>query len=458
MASAKLSRTTTTPTSADIGTMSFWLKRSAIDVNNHYIVSNYVDSSNYGYIRFKAGDTLQIFSNSLNDEKRTSRLLRDTSAWYHIVLRVDTTQSTASDRVRLYINGVQETSFSPNSNGAQNADYDLFKAGATMEIGHRFTGTATYFDGQLAHFHYVDGQSYAPTVFGETDATTEIWKPKTDPGISQANYGNNGFFLKFDNSANMGLDSSGNSHNLTTSGTIIQTKDTPANVFCTLNPLDCDLVSGLSNGNNTFSGFNTGTDYSATSSTLSASSGKFYWEAKVTDLAEIDQVGIRLQNGVSMSIQGGNGSAGLQGTAYGGKGVQFSNGNKAGDGSQSAYMGGFSANDIIMVALDLDNNKITFGRNGQWADGSGNANQTYANSTAAFTNLTSGEFYCPAQTSRSYGSNSGTTQYNFGNGYFGTTIVSSAQNPDDGNGIFEYDPPSGFRALCTKSINAEEYS
>ena len=154
-----------------------------------------------------------------------------------------------------------------------------------------------------------------------------------------------------------------------------------------------------------------------------------------------------------MSIQGSNGSAGLQGTAYGGKSVQFSNGNKAGDGAQSAYMGGFSANDIIMVALDLDNNKITFGRNGQWSDGSGNANQTYANSTAAFTNLTAGEFYCPAQTSRSYGSNSGTTQYNFGNGYFGTTAISSEGTNASNIGKFEYDIPSGFTALSTKGLN-----
>ena len=101
----------------------------------------------------------------------------------------------------------------------QNADYDLFKASGSMRIGSIQSGTMNYFDGQMAHFHFADGQSYAPSTFGETDATTGIWKPKTSPSVT---YGNNGFFLKFDNSANMGLDSSGNSNNFTTSGTIIQ--------------------------------------------------------------------------------------------------------------------------------------------------------------------------------------------------------------------------------------------
>ena len=379
---------------------------------------------------------------------RTNSKYRDTNGWYHIVVRMDTTQSTADDRLRIYINGEQLTNWNFKNNPSQNAQLNL--AQHPMVYGRYQTSSpSSYFNGLMSHIHFCDGYSYAPTEFGETDSTTGEWKIKTEPSVSYGNLGH--FILKDGNSV---TDQSPNTNNFTVAGgTLTKTEDCPSNVFCTLNPLDCDLVSGLSNGNNTFSGFNTGTDYSATSSTLSASSGKFYWEAKVTDLAEIDQVGVRLQNGVSMSIQGSNGSAGLQGTAYGGKSVQFSNGNKAGDGAQSAYMGGFSANGIIMVALDLDNNKITFGRNGQWSDGSGNANQTYANSTAAFTNLTAGEFYCPAQASRSYGSNSGTTQYNFGNGYFGTTAISSEGTNASNIGKFEYDIPSGFTALSTKGLN-----
>ena len=199
-----------------------------------------------------------------------------------LFLRVDTSQSTAGDRVRMYINGVQETSFSTETNCSQNADYDLFKASGSMRIGYIQSGTATYFSGQLAHFHYADGQSYAPTVFGETDATTGIWKPKTSPSVT---YGNNGFFLKFDNSANMGLDSSGNSNNFTTSGTIIQNKDTPSNVFATLNPLARRLTNNAptySNANSSLQGQTVdGQNNNALATLGDLAKGKYYFECKV---------------------------------------------------------------------------------------------------------------------------------------------------------------------------------
>ena len=242
MASAQLTRTNGTPSSTDIGTVSFWVKRNNLTLNNMYIISNYTDGSNYGYIRWKSDDQLQAYGTQSNDEKRTNRKFRDTNAFTHIVLRVDTTQGTAGNRVRLYINGVQEDSFSTSTNVGQNTDYDLFKSGGSMRIGYIQSGTASYLDGYLAHFHYADGQSYAPTVFGETDATTGLWKPISSPTVT---YGNNGFFLTFDNSANMGLDSSGNSNNFSTSGTIIQAKDTPDNVFCTLNPLNNQNIGKL---------------------------------------------------------------------------------------------------------------------------------------------------------------------------------------------------------------------
>ena len=123
MASTYLTRTQGTPTSDDIGTYSFWMKRGTLDKNNEYIVQNYVDAGNYGYFRFKSDNQFQHYSSGGGDwEKRTNRLFRDTNAWYHIVLRIDTTQSTASDRVRLYVNGVQETSFSTETNASQNGN------------------------------------------------------------------------------------------------------------------------------------------------------------------------------------------------------------------------------------------------------------------------------------------------------------------------------------------------
>ena len=451
MANTSIRRTNSGNGNRKKWTVSWWEKKNKLGAVQRIFSCDEAGNNNHDdFFQWQTDDKLVIgfYDSGYYLNLTPDRNFRDTNGWYHFVFTWDTAQATASDRAKFYINGVRETVFATETYPSQNQD-SFINTTEPIEIGKRSDNDTQYLESTLSHIHFCDGYAYTPSDFGSTDSTTGEWKINTSPSVS---YGTNGFFILKD--GNSLTDESPNSNNWSSvSGTLTKTEDCPDNVFCTLNPLDCDLVSGLSNGNNTFSGFNTGTDYSATSSTLSASSGKFYWEAKVTDLAEIDQVGVRLQNGVSMSIQGSNGSAGLQGTAYGGKSVQFSNGNKAGDGAQSAYMGGFSANDIIMVALDLDNNKITFGRNGQWSDGSGNANQTYANSTAAFTNLTAGEFYCPAQTSRSYGSNSGTTQYNFGNGYFGTTAISSEGTNASNIGKFEYDIPSGFTALSTKGLN-----
>ena len=451
MANTSIRRTNSGNGNRKKWTVSWWEKKNKLGAVQRIFSCDEAGNNNHDdFFQWQTDDKLVIgfYDSGYYLNLTPDRNFRDTNGWYHFVFTWDTAQATASDRAKFYINGVRETVFATETYPSQNQD-SFINTTEPIEIGKRSDNDTQYLESTLSHIHFCDGYAYTPSDFGSTDSTTGEWKINTSPSVS---YGTNGFFILKD--GNSLTDESPNSNNWSSvSGTLTNTEDCPDNVFCTLNPLDCDLVSGLSNGNNTFSGFNTGTDYSATSSTLSASSGKFYWEAKVTDLAEIDQVGVRLQNGVSMSIQGSNGSAGLQGTAYGGKSVQFSNGNKAGDGAQSAYMGGFSANDIIMVALDLDNNKITFGRNGQWSDGSGNANQTYANSTAAFTNLTAGEFYCPAQTSRSYGSNPGTTQYNFGNGYFGTTAISSEGTNASNIGKFEYDIPSGFTALSTKGLN-----
>ena len=446
MASAKLSRTTTTPTSADIGTMSFWMKRSAIDLNNHYIISNYTDGSNYGYIRFKSGDQLQAFGNQSQDEKRTNRLFRDTSAWYHIVLRVDTTQSTASDRVRMYINGVQETSFSTNSNVSQNTDYDLFKSGGTMIIGHIQSGTATYFDGELAHFHYVDGQSYAPTVFGETDATTGIWKPKTSPGISQANYGNNGFFLKFDNSANMGLDSSGNSHNLTTSGTIIQNKDTPSNVYATLNPLDYSPnPATLQNCNTSYNKSSTGSGHNASmTGTLGVMTGKWYYEFKPTNTSAFVVGMMRTNHGLPNGEGYYAADAGSYGIRADGKMVA---------GSESSVSGySYSANDIFGMAYDFNNGKFYVHVNGTYlTSGDPTSGST---GTGSLGNIALGSnIYVPFVSNANY-DQTNLMHFNFGNGFFGTTAISSAGSNGNGS-LFEYDVPTGYYALNTKNIGTQ---
>src|SRR6056300_55080 len=441
MASTYLSRSNGTPTSQQIFTFSAWVKRSGLNPsgNNMQFFSIYNDTSNRMDFRFQTGDTIDFYHTSSLGRLTTNRLFRDTNAWYHIVLRVDTTQATSSDRYRLYINGVQETSFSTETQPSQNAN--LGTNFSTFSIGDDSYGSSDY-DGSMAHIHYTDGQSYAPTTFGETDATTGIWKPKTAPSVT---YGTNGFFLKFENSGAFGTDSSGNANNFTVNGTMTQTIDTPSNVFSTLNPLINFQNSGsYSNGNNTATGGGLGTGDSP-SSTLAVSSGKYYCEVKFVETDSGQAVGI-------IDIDKWNTYANADEWFYRysyGYGYEKS-GSKYNNNSGSAYGDSYTNGDILGIALDLDNNYLYFSKNGVWQN-SGDPTSGASGTGSAF-NIANGNYVFSFYHYYSHVLNT-----NFGNGYFGTTAVSSAENPDDGIGIFEYDVPTGYRALCTKSINAQEY-
>ena len=451
MASTNISKAYASSGTRTKWTWSFWLKRGTITNGDQVVSTCHLDNNNQDVVRFGASDdkldwwSYQAGSYSNGGRLQTNRVFRDCNGWYHIVLRWDSSNSTAGDRMKMWINGVEETSFATDTNPTSGRE-SLFNFGNNSQTWKIGSGNNTqYFDGSLSHIHFCDNQLYQASDFGSFDSTTGEWKINTTPSVS---YGTNGFFiLKNGNSL---TDESPNSNNWSSgNGTLTKTEDCPSNIFCTLNPINTRYIS-IIQGNNTASGGNNGSDYSYIGSTLAANSGKFYWEVKAADLAEIDQVGVARASSNFSNVSTGHG---LQGTPYGGKSVQFSNGNKAGDDAQSAYMGGFSTDDIMMIALDLDNNKITFGRNGQWANGSGGADQTYANSTAAFTNLTAGEYYMPAHAMRGYGGNTGISRYNFGNGYFATTAISSAGTNASNIGLFEYDVPSGFTALSTKGLN-----
>ena len=191
------------------------------------------DSVTYQRLQFDSSDRLhwQIYDNNTKyGELISTRRFRDTLAWYHIVCRVDSTQSTASDRVRLYVNGELIDTFDSTSYPTQNRNV---KQSAVPYIGSEGTQSSNRFDGCMSHIHYTDAASYAPTVFGETDATTGEWKINTSPSVT---YGAKGFFILKD--GNSVTDQSGNSNDFTVAaGTLSNTEDCPSNVFCTLNPL-----------------------------------------------------------------------------------------------------------------------------------------------------------------------------------------------------------------------------
>ena len=443
MASTYLTRTGSTGDRKTL-TISYWLKRGNITTSSSQGVLNagiLSNGDNHSFCGFQFSTDTAIIQTTTGGSNvmslQSNALFRDTSAWYHFVWKVDTTQATESNRITLYVNGVQHSL--TGTYPSQNQDTWINYAD-THTVGTRFTN---YFDGSLAHFHLIDGTAYDASTFGETDSTTGIWKPKTAPSVT---YGTNGFFLKFENSGSMGTDSSGNANNLTVNGTMTQTIDTPANVFATLNPLDNDSATTFSNGN-----CKAVTDNSLRKpfySTLAVSSGKYYWEIKMIDIDSSFFLA-----GISGSYSSINDVLGYELYDYG---YRKFNGAVRNNDSDTSYGSSFADGDIIGVGLDLDNNKLYFAKNGTWENSADPSAGTGGFSITDASDTVKGS-YTPSGSDFSTGSGA-TVEFNFGNGYFGTTAVSSAQNPDDGIGIFEYDVPTGYRALCTKSINAEEYS
>ena len=443
MASAWLARQYTTGNQRTF-TISCWVKRGSLGTRPIVSYAATVGSGGSGArgnLSFDS-DLLYFQFNPTGSSWWTyyvnTRLFRDTNAWYHIVIRVDTTDATASNRLKIYVNGEQQTLNS--TIGTQNLDTGWNANNIYHHIGRyasstSITSTNTW-DGGIAHFHYVDGTAYDASTFGETDSTTGIWKPKTAPSVT---YGTNGFFLKFENSASMGTDSSGQSNNLTVNGTMTQLLDTPSNVFATLNPLSTH--STLSHGNTEAEKSSVNQNYETSTTTLGITSGKYYCECKITIDQNAPAFGISATNANASTTLGSEWLGGTSDTyGYWVDGTIYNNGSSVASGQST-----FSTNDIMGMALDLDSTQNTL--------------KYYKNGSLVYTvNVTTNSNGWFFATTHQNGKSGARSKFNFGNGYFRTDAVSSAQNPDDGIGIFEYDVPAGYRALCTKSINAEEYS
>ena len=435
MANSYLSNTISSGSTGKIFTLSAWVKFTSLSTNSElWSVSNDGTVHNYIDICFKSG-VLDMQFKLANGQtfmrRKTTKLFRDPNAFYHIVLRFDSTNSTAADRFRLYVNGVQETSFD-NDGTASTFPSDFVTAlstnGANQYIG-RTVGYTSYWNGYMSHVALVDGQSLAPTSFGETDSTSGIWKFKSPSGIT---WGTNGFHLKFENSGAMGTDSSGNSNTFTVNGNLKQALDTPSNVYATMNPLDNYYPnSTFSNGNNTIVTNN----YNPTFATLAVSSGKWYWEVKVDSTSTEDMIGIRGEQ-----TRGDYDYNGTYDFFYNSK-ARFYDGSS---GSQfGSYGATFTTGDIIGVALDCTSaqNTIQFYKNGS-AQGSKNITNV-SSTTLGVYNIALGDYTSGA---------SATFSVNFGNGFFGTTAITSAGSNGNGS-LFEYDVPSGYYALNTKNIN-----
>jgi len=423
----QLQRTFTTPSGGVYKwTYSFWVKRSKLGSDQAMASATY-SSSYQSRILFRSDDQLEVFdyrNNSYRVQKKTTRKFRDTSAWYHIVVSNDNTQASADNRTKIYVNGVQETSFSTNTQYTQNQTTS-FNNDYPNYLGSY--GSGDYLDGSMSHFHFIDGTAYAPTEFGETDSTTGEWKIKTNVSVT---YGANGFFILKD--GNSVTDQSGNSNNFTVgAGTLTKTEDNPSNVFATLNPLVPDAGStGLYHGNNQLN-VNTA-NWRSAFSTLGMSSGKFYFESYIEAGGYI-HLGARGVEQSDGSLTGNNDWIGVtsQGWSYDKTGEVKNNNSTVASGKAT-----YGNTDIIGCLLDLDNWTINWTKNG-----------TLINSTAY--NITQNLTYVFGVS----GHSTARIRTNFGNGYFQTTAVSSAGTNASGNGIFEYDVPTGYTALSTKGLN-----
>jgi hypothetical protein len=434
MANSYLSSNTGTATNAKKFTYSVWLKRSKISSEQRFY-QGYKDSNNRAYAVFLSSDKLRVYNMTASNIELywdSTRVFRDTNAWYHIVLSADSTQAAQADRFKVYVNGVEETDFTKSYNPGQNIDWGNQLAQTNGDLTISGTESQTQlFEGYMAHAAFVDGTALTPTSFGETDSTSGIWKFKSPTGIT---WGDNGYHLKLENSANLGLDSSGNTNNFTVNGDLKQALDTPSNVHATLNPL---IKSGYtitySNGSNKATYPSSG--WAGTLSTIGVSSGKWYWEGKMNTTGDNNFFGI-MGEGVNMAdtsvhnettgvvIAKGSGNLNVNNTAT------------------ASYFSALSNGDIFSCALDLDSGTktIQFYKNGV-------ANGSAVNLPA---NMQTG-FVFPAFVGNA-SSNAINHEVNFGNGFFGTTAITSAGSNGNGS-LFEYDVPSGFYALNTRNIN-----
>jgi hypothetical protein len=441
--SSKLTRTPSTAGNRKTWTWSGWVKRTTL--SRSIVFSNANASAINGLIcEFLTGNTLRInnanSSGTVVSGKTTTRLFRDTTAWYHLVAVYDSTNATAGDRLRLYVNGVRETNFSSSTDPALNAD-SLFNTTSLTAIGwlgsHSTLGAHAY----LAEIHFIDGQALAASDFGELD-DNNVWQPKGYSG----SYGTNGYYLDFsDNSsaAALGTDSSGNDNDFTVTNLSVTAgadndslRDSPTNGtqtdtgvggevvgnYATLNPLINSPNVTLSNGNLDFvvSANNTAA-YRTAFANIGMTSGKWYFEGTVTSRGGDALLGISNKGLITNQYIGSARTTSYKADSYSYGGV----GGAIYPASTSTGYATYTTGDIISCAFDADNGELYFAKNGVWQASSDPANNT----SPSFSGLTD-------------------TPYFFGvtAGGGGNWDVNFGQRP------FSYTAPSGYKCLCTANL------
>ena len=435
-----------TPTNQKKYTISVWVKRSVISSRQRIFTAiDTSDTAAYSYLEFQSDDRLNFDDfdgSSTRLTRTTNRKFRDPSAWINIIIAVDTTLSSASSRVKMYINGTEETDFASTSNASQDFNTTTLNSSKTFRIAEH--GTAGFrFGGYMCEFVLIDGSQLDQTSFGEFDSDSpNIWKPIDVSGLT---FGNNGFYLDFEDSSNLGNDANGGTDFTETSlAATDQSTDTCTNNFATLNPI-YHYIDGatLSEGNLKFTTSGNSSKGRAIS-TIRPESGKWYIEFKVIDSTRF-QCGVMNGNETN-SAQGGSDANSF---VFGYGGDFYFNGSL-----YEAYTSDLSDNDIVQLALDLDNDLFWFGVNDTW--GNSATRTEIENGTATNSGSTDIGSQVPVNTGAigifledNSGTGNNVAEINFGSPSFS---ISSGNSDANGYGNFEYAVPSGYYALNSKNL------
>jgi len=449
-------------------TISFWHKRAPIGPGTGAGEMDSTTNDLWGTP--SEGDTLRFNGSRLaffleggsGGQLYTTAKFRDCSAWYHFVIAVDTTQGTASNRMKMYINGVQQTTFDTEDYPDQNAEFKLMQSGQVFRIGAGHGGT-TSADGQgyNAEFIIVDGAAKAASDFGEFDSSG-IWKPKEYTGAFNVGSGTNGAHYKFEGTAegtgsgSTGLDSSGNSNNMNFENHKGGLTDTPTNNFCTMILPQWSIVGtapDVTNGGLTLSGGGSGTQNAHGS--FGVRNGKWYYESTMSVLlndsgGENHNFGwLGVDGFTQLSADAGDDIGKFaNGWACAGNGAPRNNNGSSGDG----YPGTAQEDVVLGCALDMDNGKIWWSIGGTWLTQNSGTGNPATGAYPSFTNLLSVDDQPRMPAGGMYVQTGVTREINFGNPV-STIFTGVGTNADaNGYGSFSYAPPSGFYALCTKNL------
>ena len=413
---SRMNRDLVTATSRQKFTYSFWVKRSTI--SHQFFVTN---SGSTSHIKFDASHRLDFMDEDGNIRYITNRLFRDVSAWYSIIIAVDTTQGVAGNRVKIYVNGTQETSFSTSTAPDQNYNC-TFNTAVNFKYGSYDNDADFNLDGYLAEVVFIDGSQEAATSFGEFDSDSpQIWKPKDPSGLT---FGTNGHYLDFEASGNLGNDANGGTDwteaNLAATD---QSTDTCTLNYSTMNPLD-DYYGGHTFSQGNLKVVTPSGNSASAHSTFGLSIGRLYAEVKLRALGS-NQTNVGFSANQSTSTGDFLGNLAHQYGYYNGNGKIYNNAD-----SGTSYGGTYAQGEIVGMYLDLEDNKIYFSIDGTLQ----NSGTGHTITAAASTDL--GAYFFAVQ----HYDNSTAATYDLNFGGTSTFTISSAVSDDNGHGSFEFSP------------------